>query len=198
MPLAMRVSRFALPALALLAISSAAFASDDSEKSKDFCCKWKSDFGAYAQVSLPLRDLDAQMDGRHGFGLGAQWIHDHGECHASRTRLEYNVFAEGNPVGSAGVKTYTKNYLASFDHLFKLNNGPTRAYLVAGLGGVRWVQDQTIAGTTSSFQTTKLAVTGGAGLQVCENVSLEMRYVFSGIRKTFDANTLQASVGWKF
>lgn len=164
------------------------------------CCRscGHHSFGATVQVNGPLRDLKTQMDGRVGYGLGVQWIHDHGDWHASRTRLEYNVFAEGPAVGDAAVKTYSKNYVLGWDHLFKLNPGPSHAYLVAGLGGIRWVQDFSSPAGSSSFQTTKLQVTGGVGVRIVENVNLEARYVMSGIQKTFDANMVQASLGWRF
>jgi opacity protein-like surface antigen len=170
---------------------------EDCEK-VHYGCPWKHNFGATVQVSGPLRDLKTQMDGRIGYGLGVQWIHDSGDWHASRTRMEYNVFAEGPAVGPLSVKTYSKNYLLGWDHLFKLNPGPSHAYLVAGIGGVRWVQDQNSTLGHASFQTTKLQVTGGVGVRIAENVNLEARYVFSGIQKTFDANVVQASLGWRF
>lgn len=155
-------------------------------------------FGAYVQVDTPLRDLKESLDRRTGLGLGVQWTRDHGDWNASRTRLEWNTFPEGGAVGSQGTRTYAKNYILSFDHLFKLNQGWSQAYLVAGLGGARWDLEQTTAGQRSSLWTTKLAVTAGAGVQLGRRVNLEARYVVSSVGSTFDANTLQASLGWRF
>lgn len=154
-----------------------------------------SAFGATVQVNAPLRDLKESLDGSTGFGVGLQWTREHGEFHASRTRMEFNVFPEGQPVG--GVKTYAKDYLVSFDHLFRLGSG-RRPYLAAGVGGVHWVLDQTAGSASDRLRTTKLAFTAGLGWQLSERVNLEGRYVFSGIRKTFDANTAQLSLGWRF
>jgi hypothetical protein len=155
-------------------------------------------FGAYVQADAPLRDLKESLDRRTGLGLGVQWTHDHGDWNASRTRLEWNTFPEGGPVGPLGTRTYAKNYILSFDHLFKLNQGWSQAYLVAGLGGARWDLEQTTAGQRTSLWTTKLAVTAGAGVQLGRRVNLEARYVVSSVGSTFDANTLQASLGWRF
>jgi hypothetical protein len=183
--------------LPLAALCGLPLAAEDGNEKKT--CHWHShsDFGAYAQINAPLRDLKDALDRRTGFGIGLQWIHDHGEHHASRTRIEYNVFPEGNPVGEAGTRTYAKNYLLSFDHLFQMNSGPTNVYLVTGLGGIRWKVDETTAGHTNSLATTKLALAGGIGIQIRKNVNLETRYVVSGIHKTFDSNMVQASVGWR-
>lgn len=153
-------------------------------------------FGAYAQGVMPLRDLKESLDERTGFGLGLQWTHDHGDWHGSRTRLEWNTFPEST--SAAGTRTYAKNYLVSWDHLFKLNKGASQAYLVAGIGGARWYQEQTMDGSRTTRWTTKPAITGGVGVVVAQHVNLEARYVVSSINKTFDANTLQASLGWRF
>lgn len=159
-------------------------------------CGHHSTFGAYAQGVMPLRDLKDDMDQRTGFGLGLQWTHDHGEWNSSRTRLEWNTFPEG---GSAtGSRTYAKNYTLSWDHLFKLNQGKSHAYLVAGLGGSRWYLERTTAGSRDTQWATKLAITGGIGIQIAERVALEARYVVSSINRTFDANTLQVSLGWRY
>ena len=85
---------------------------------------------------LPLRDLKESLDGRTGYGLGVQWTHDHGDWHASRTRLEWNTFTEG--IAATGTRTYAKNFILSWDHLFKLNKGQSQAYLVAGVGNIIW------------------------------------------------------------
>ena len=155
-------------------------------------------FGAYVQAAAPLGDLKGSLDRRTGLGLGVQWTHDHGDWNASRTRLEWNTFPEGGAVGPQGTRTYAKNYILSFDHLFKLNRGWSQAYLVAGIGGARWDLEQTTAGQRSSLWTTKLAVTGGVGVQLGRRVNLEARYLVSSVASTFDANTLQASLGWRF
>ncbi len=155
-------------------------------------------FGAYVQVISPLRELKTSLDDRTGFGLGLQWTHEHGDWNASRTRLEWNTFPEGGAVGPLGTKTYAKNYTFSLDHLFKLNQGTSQVYLVAGLGGARWCLEQTTATAKTSEWTTKLALTGGVGVQIAERVNLEARYVASSVGRTFDANSVQASLGWRF
>lgn len=155
-----------------------------------------STFGAYAQGVLPLRDLKESLDGRTGYGLGVQWTHDHGDWHASRTRLEWNTLPESGPV--SGTRTYAKNFILSWDHLFMLNKGESQAYLVAGIGGARWYLEQTAGGFRDSQWTTKPAITAGAGVRLAQGANLEARYVASSINKTFDANTLQLSLGWRF
>lgn len=153
-----------------------------------------STFGAYAQGVMPLRNLGEDLGQRTGFGLGLQWTHDHGDWNASRTRLEWNTF----PEGGSGPRTYAKNYTLSWDHLFKLNKGRSQAYLLTGIGGSRWYLEQTTAGLKDAHWATKLAITGGAGLQIAERMNLEARYVASSVNRTFDANTLQMSLGWRF
>jgi len=184
--------------LPLAFVSLSLVAGEDIEKApqKEPRC---NAFGLSVQTDLPLRDLKDSLDRRVGYGLGLQWTHDHGAYHASRTRLEFNVFPEGNPVGTSATTTYAKNVVFSFDHLFRLNEGPTGMYLVGGLGGVRWTLDQkTPSLPSSSLQTTKLAITAGAGVQLAKQLTLEGRYLFSGIQKTFDSNTVQVSLGWRF
>ena len=155
-------------------------------------------FGLSVQIDQPLRDLQDSLDHRTGYGLGLQWTHDHSDYHASRTRFEWNVFPEGHPVGPTATTTYAKNLMLSFDHLFRLNEGPTGMYLVGGLGGVRWTLDQKTPTASEDLTTTKLAVTAGVGAQFSRHLTLEGRYVFSGIRKTFDSNTAQVSAAWRF
>lgn len=157
-----------------------------------------SQFGAYAQALLPQHELKEALNRGTGYGLGVQWTHDHGSWNASRTRLEWNTFAEGDPVPPQGTRTYAKNYLLSCDHLFKLNQGRAQAYAVAGVGGVRWNLEQTTQGVRSSLWTTKLAFTAGLGVQLGERVNLEARYVLSSIQTTYDGNSLQISLGWRF
>ena len=155
-------------------------------------------FTASVQADFPAGDLRNKLDGRSGLGLGLQWTHDHGDWDASRTRLEWNTFAEGGAVGALATRTYAKNYLLSFDHLFKLNRGNHQAYVVAGLGGARWNLEQTTGGISSSRWTTKLMVTGGLGVQIAQRVNLEARYGVSSVNRTFDANVVQISLGWRF
>ena len=138
------------------------------------------------------------VDGGMGYGLGVQWTHDHGDRNASRTRIEWNTFAEGAPVPPLGTKTYAKNYIFSWDHLFKLNQGRYQAFAVAGIGGARWNVEQTTAGVRTEDWTTKLAITGGLGIELGERVNLEARYVVSSVMNTYDGNTVQVSLGWHF
>ena len=172
---------------------------DHEARPARFCHhRFRADFGAYVQAAMPLGDLKTNLDRRTGLGVGVQWTHEHGDWNASRTRLEWNTFPEGGPVGAAGTRTYAKNVLLSFDHLFKLNQGWSQAYLVAGLGGARWDVEQTTGTLRTADWTTKLAFTAGAGVQVGPRVNLEVRYVVSSVSRTFDGNTLQASLGWRF
>ncbi len=153
-------------------------------------------FGTYVQGILPLRTLKDDLSQRTGFGLGVQWTEHHGDWHASRTRLEWNTFPEAH--AAEGTRTYAKNYLLSWDHLFMANKGKSQAYFVAGIGGSRWYLEQTTGGVREVRRATKLAVTGGVGLQISQQLNLEARYVVSSIDQTFDANTLQMSLGWRF
>lgn len=157
-----------------------------------------STFGAYAQAIFPQKELKDALDEGMGYGLGVQWTHDHGGWNASRTRIEWNTFAEGDPVAPQGTRTYAKNYILSFDHLFKLNQGRSQAYVVVGLGGARWNLEQTTQNVRKSLWTTKLAFTGGLGVQLGDRVNIEARYVVSSIQNTYDGNSLQASLGWQF
>lgn len=155
-------------------------------------------FGVSAQITFPQRELRESLDRGMGYGLGVQWTRDHGDWNASRTRMEWNTFPESGPVGPLGTRTYAKNYIVSLDHLFKLNQGRYQSYLVTGLGGARWNMEQSTGSVRTATWTTKLALTAGIGVQLGGRVNLEARYVISSIRDTFDGNTLQASLGWRF
>lgn len=155
-------------------------------------------FGGSVQVLAPLKDLKTALDERTGFGIGLQWIHEGRGRWASRTRLEWNVFSEGNPVGPLGVETSVKQYLLSFDRLYRLGEGPRSLYLLGGVGATRWFVDQQVLGAEQGFHTTKLAVTGGAGWRFSHAFGLEARYVVSGIDRAMDANTAQVSFNWRF
>lgn len=174
----------------------------DSDRTSDdwHSHRWHhhTEFGAYAQAIFPQKELKQALDGGTGYGLGVQWTHEHGDWNASRTRLEWNTFAQGDPVAPHGTQTYAKNYLFSWDHLFKLNQGRYQAYAVGGIGGVRWNLEQTTNAVRKSLWTTKLAVTAGLGVQLGSRVNLEARYVVSSIQNTYDGNSLQASLGWHF
>ncbi len=159
---------------------------------------YHAQFGAYAQALWPQREMKEALDGGTGYGLGLQWTHDHGDWNASRTRLEWNTFAEGDSVPPLGTKTYAKNYLLSWDHLFMLNQGHTRAYAVAGVGGARWNLEQTTSGVRTSLWTTKLAITAGLGVRLGERVNIEARYVVSSVQKTYDGSSAQVALGWRF
>lgn len=155
-------------------------------------------FGGSVQVLAPLKDLKTALDERTGLGIGLQWIHEGRGHWASRTRLEWNVFSESNPVGPLGVETSVKQYLLSFDRLYRLGEGPRSLYLLGGVGATRWFVDQQVLGTEQGFHTTKLAVTGGAGWRFSQAFGLEARYVVSGIDRAMDANTAQVSLNWRF
>lgn len=155
-------------------------------------------FGGSVQVLAPLKDLKTALDERTGLGIGLQWIHEGRGRWASRTRLEWNVFPEGNPVGPLGVETSVKQYLLSFDRLYRLGGEPRSIYLLGGVGATRWFVDQQAAGLNGSFHTTKLAVTGGAGWRFSHAFALEARYAVSGIDRAMDANTAQVSFNWRF
>lgn len=148
------------------------------------------------QALWPRKELRDDLNRRTGLGLGLQWIRDHGDHHARRTRLEWNTFPEGR--GPAGTRTSAANYLLSWDHLFRLNRSGGPAYLVTGLGGARWGFERSTAEFRETQWTTKLAVTAGAGLRIADRAILEIRYVVSSIDRAFDSSTLQASLGWHF
>jgi hypothetical protein len=193
MPLVVRLC------LVPLILGCSLLAAEEPEK-KEPVREWchHSSFGAEIQTNWPARELKDELDRRVGYGVGLQWVHEHGEYHARRTRVEFNVFPEGNPVGPTGVKTYAKNHLISFDHLFRVTGSLQGPYLVAGVGGAHWVLDQSTTGPTNRLSTNKLVFAGGIGMQLSPRVNLEARYTLSGIQKTFDANTTQLSLGWQF
>lgn len=155
-------------------------------------------FGAYAQALKSQNGLKEALDGGMGYGVGVQWVHEHGPWSAGRTRLEWNTFAEGDPVPPLGVRTYAKNYLLSFDHLFLLNRGSAQAYLVVGAGGVRWNLQQTDGVARTNLWTTKLALTGGVGVRFGQRANLEARCVVGSLKEPYDGTTVQVALGWGF
>jgi hypothetical protein len=163
---------------------------------------WKRDTGTFAwqvQADLPVTDFGKTLDHRTGLGLGAQWNHDRGAGHVRRTRLEWNVIPQGQPVGTPGIKTKASNYILSFDRLYHFSGTATGCYILGGLGGVRWFMDQTpVAQPTRSFHTTKLAVTAGAGYRFSPGFAAEARYLLSSVNQSFDGNVLQAGLNLRF
>lgn len=158
-----------------------------------------SEFAWQVQVDSPAKDLGRALDNRTGLGLGVQWNRYQGGGLSRRTRLEWNVFPEGGPVGAGALKTKASNYVLSLDHLYHFSGANRGPYLLAGLGGVRWFFDRTPeGGTRVSSHTTKLAVTGGAGYRFNPYVSAEARYLVSSVDRTYDGNVVQASVGMRF
>jgi hypothetical protein len=159
----------------------------------------QSDFAWQVQADFPTKDLGRALDNRVGLGLGMQWSHYRSAGVAHRTRLEWNVFPEGNAVGPDAVKTKASNYVLSFDRLYHFSGENQGFYILGGLGGVRWFLDHTEgANPTQSSHTTKLAITAGAGYRFNRAVSAEARYLVSSVDRTFDGNVLQGSVSMRF
>ena len=59
-------------------------------------------FDVQAQVTLnqPTQDLKTALDGKQGFGLGLHGLHRRGLHHTSRTRFDWNVWAQGVTAGA--------------------------------------------------------------------------------------------------
>lgn len=189
--------KYLLLPLAILGLSSAALRADDDE---DWPRRWHrhSRTQAEAHVNAPLKDLKTALDGRSGAGLGLQWLKRRSGGHESRTRLEWNVFPEGHPVGIAGVKTQVSNYTLSWDHLYHFSGTQKGPYIFGGAGAIRWFVDETTPAASRSFHTTKLGVSAGIGLPLGDHFGAELRYVVSSYQRNLDANTLQAGISWHF
>ena len=185
----------------VLAAASVAPAFASAKEDDDEHWRWHSntEFAWQVQMDAPALDLGRELDSRIGLGLGMQWNHFQSNGFASRTRLEWNVFPEGNPVGAAGLKTKASNYVLSFDRLYHFKGESKGLYVLGGRGAVRWFMDQTPAGApTQSTHTTKLAVTGGLGYRFGKAFALEARYLVSSVNHTYDGNVMQASAGMRF
>lgn len=147
------------------------------------------------QTVQPLHDLKQRLDGRSGYGIGVQWLREHSDRRASRTRLEWNTFAEGSP--AQDPHTYVKNYGLGWDHLTSLNPGRRHGYLVTGIGVSRWLVERGSPNGVDARWSTKLSLTGGLGFRLAEGMNLEARYVITSLDRTFDANSLVLSLGWR-
>jgi hypothetical protein len=159
----------------------------------------RSEFAWQVQVDAPVQGLGRALDQRTGLGLGVQWTRDRTNGITSRTRLEWNTFPQGNPVGAAGLQTRASNYVLSFDRLYHFGGGAKGVYVLGGLGAVRWFLDETPAGgPTHSFHTTKLAVTGGAGYRFNHAVAAELRYFVSSVNEAYDGSAAQAAFSMRF
>jgi hypothetical protein len=123
------------------------------------------------------------------------WLREHSDRRASRTRLEWNTFAEGSRAQDS--RYYVKNYGLGWDHLTGLGEGRKRGYLVTGVGVSRWLVEQSSPSAVVARWSTKLSLTGGLGLRLAEGMSLEARYVITSLDRTFDANSLVVSLGWR-
>ena len=174
---------------------------DARDDARNYRIRWNhsSDFAWQVQLDSPAKNLGRTLDERTGMGLGMQWTRYRSNGFANRTRLEWNVFPQGNPVGVGGVATKASNYVLSFDRLYHVSGEDRGAYLLAGLGAVRWFMAETpAAGAATNFHTTKLAVTGGAGYRFNRSVSAEARYLVSTVNTTYDGNVVQGVVGMRF
>lgn len=147
-------------------------------------------------LNLPTQDLGRDLDHQPGYGLGIHGLHRHGDHHTSRTRFDWNVWAQGPAVN--GVKTQVSNYHLAFDHLYHFREATSGPYLVGGLGAVRWFVDQDAAGVRLRSHTTKLGVTAGAGWQFNRTAGLELRALVGSRDHTFDATTVQAAFTFRF
>ena len=155
-------------------------------------------FDVQGQVTLnqPTQDLATALDSKTGLGLGIHWLHRHGFQHTSRTRLDWNVWGQGPAV--QGVKTQVSNYHLAFDHLYHFQDRDKGAYLVGGLGAVRWFTEHETSLAATRSHTTKLGVTAGGGYQFNRNLGLEGRILVSGVDKAFDSSVVQAALVFKF
>lgn len=147
-------------------------------------------------LNQPTHDLGRDLDHQSGFGLGLHTRHRHGDHHTSRTRFDWNVWAQGPAVN--GVKTQVSNYHLAFDHLYHFQEASAGPYLVGGLGAVRWFVDRDVAGVRLRSHTTKLGVTAGAGWQFNRAAGLELRALVGSLDHTFDATTLQVAFTFRF
>lgn len=154
------------------------------------------DYQGQVTLNQPTGDFSKTLDGKAGAGLGIHWLHRHGFQHTSRTRLDWNVWGQGPAVD--GVKTQVSNYNLAFDHLYHFDDRDHGAYLVGGLGAVRWFTEQQGAFGTRSSHTTKLGVTAGAGYQFNRNFGIEGRVLESSVDKTYDRTIVQAAFVFKF
>lgn len=188
-----------LPVVALALIALPYLAAEETKEEKRCHWKWKgeSQFAWTAQLDIPAKDLGRALDNRTGLGIGMQWarVRENGTAH--RTRLEWNLFSEGNPVD--GLRTKVSNYVLSFDRIHSFTGKAQGPYLMGGLGAVRWFVDRTPASAgTERFHTTKLAVTGGLGWRFSPSFSVEGRYMVSSVDRTFDGNVVQLCAGVRF
>lgn len=168
---------------------------DTGQKTKHSKC-WREDFGASFQIIQPQHEMKTFLAEEKGYGVGLQWWHELETGRLTRTRLEWNAFSEG--AREDGSKGKVKQYLIGWDHLFKLNQGNTHAYLVVGAGGVRWCLEDIQKDVRHKQTTTKLQFTAGMGVRVSRTAGLEARYVVSSVNKRFDGNMAQLSLSWVF
>ena len=192
-----KVARLAM--VALLAVPCLRAEEAETKHTWHWHCKNEATFAWQVQADLPVGDLGQTLDHRSGLGLGVQWNHDRKDGHVRRTRLEWNVFPEGKAVGTGEVKTKASNYILSFDRLYHFSGEAKGAYVLGGLGAVRWFLDQTPGlNPTRSSHTTKLAVTAGAGYRFNPTFSVEARYLLSSVNQSFDGTMLQAGLNLRF
>lgn len=147
---------------------------------------WHSDFAWQGQWSMPLRDFKERMDAKPGLGLGVQWTHWEQNAILHRTRLEWTVYRQSEPV--KGVQTEASAVVLSFDRIFHFHASNLGPYILGGLGAVRWTQDQTSALGSDHLRTTKLNITAGLGWRFTPHISMETRYQASSLRRTMDGN----------
>ncbi len=196
-----RMRTLTLVALVLGAVSLGA-----QERERSGKARWEDDygFGASVQVARPEGDFKTRLGERAWIGIGAQWTGFHEDWWLSRTRFEWNVLPETQPTGAQGTRTYMKTLNLSFDQLVFFAGEPVGPYLIGGLGALRTFATEThttpLPGSPreSRWHMTKLAVTGGIGLRLANQVSVEGRYVVTSLNKSMDANTAQLSVSWYF
>lgn len=187
--------RFLAALLAAAASLAAAEGREDRWPTRE---RWNFDFGASVISAKPMGDFRTRLDGRHGVGIGAQWTEFRDDRWLKRTRLEWLTYRDSDPVGPAQVRTQMKTITLSFDQVIHFAPEPIGPYVVFGLGGLRSFYDESTPTARRHLDATRLLVTGGLGLRLANQVSLEARYSISSLQKSQDAATVQFCMGWHF
>jgi len=152
-------------------------------------------YGVQGLVNIPLGDLKTYVDNNPGIGIGVHGTFDLGDGHMLRPRLDYSLYQQA----TLATARQTASYLSlGGDYLYFIAGKPEGLYFTAGLSAVRWTFQHQDPGTNLTDDTTKFGVSAGIGYQWDYNIGTEVRWLHSSVSSSFNANSLQAAVTFRF
>ena len=152
-------------------------------------------YGVQGLVNIPTNDLSNFVDSKPGPGIGLHCTFDMWDGHMLRPRLDYSAWPE---VTLTNIKQNASSLSLGGDYLFFFAGKPERLYVTVGASAIRWSLEQQDTLSDTSRNTTKLGISAGVGYQWNATIGTELRWVHSSVSKSFQADSLQGGVTFRF